>query len=214
MFKTRTFRPAVLLVIGVVSLLAAVGSVAQAGDFVDLFNGESLDGWRAAENPGAFSVENGVIKVHGTRGHLFYEGEVQNHCWKNFHLQAVVMTKQNANSGIFIHTRYQDSGWPQIGYECQVANTHPDPQKTGTIYNHCRVNPAPAQDDVWFTYDIIVEGKRIITKIDGKVCADWTEPDDVPSDKTIRLSQGTFALQAHDPGSVVYFKSIKVKSLD
>ena len=29
-----------------------------------------------------------------------------------------------------------------------------------------------------------------------------------------KLSQGTFALQAHDPGSVVRYKNIRVKKLD
>lgn len=29
-----------------------------------------------------------------------------------------------------------------------------------------------------------------------------------------KLSRGTFALQAHDPKSVVYFKNIRVKPLD
>lgn len=204
----------------VISFLACVfftASCAFAGELVELFNGENLDGWKAAENPDAFSVADGVLKVNGTRGHLFYDGAVNNHCWKNFHVQAVVMTKEKSNSGIYIHTKFQENGWPTNGYECQVANTHPDPQKTASVYNVCKVNPAPANDDEWFTYDIYVIDSRIITKINGKVCADWTEPSDiVPPEgwENRRLSSGTFAIQAHDPNSVVFFKSFKVEALD
>jgi len=43
------------------------------------------------------------------------------------------------------------------------------------------------------------------------VIVDYTEPDDVKGDR--RLSRGTFALQAHDPGSKVCFKGIMVKPL-
>jgi hypothetical protein len=44
---------------------------------------------------------------------------------------------------------------------------------------------------------------------------DYTEPDGlVREDNPGRvLSSGTFALQGHDPGSVIYYKNIKVKPL-
>ncbi len=190
------------------------GSALFAADgMVELLNGKNFDGWKIAESPDSFSIENGLLKINGKRGHMFYDGPVNNHCWKDFHLQAVVMTKEKANSGIFIHTAYQADGWPNVGYECQIANTHQDPQKTAGVYNQAKVNPAPAKDDVWFTYDIYVIGKRIITLIDGKICVDWTEPANIPASETKKLSQGTFAIQAHDPNSVVYFKSFKVGPL-
>lgn len=197
-------------------LLVAVlicGSTFAADEMVELLNGKNFDGWKIAESPESFSIENGLLKINGKRGHMFYEGSVNNHCWKDFHMQAVVMTKEKANSGIFIHTQYQETGWPKVGYECQIANTHQDPQKTAGVYNRAKVNPAPAKDDTWFTYDIYVIGKRIITLIDGKICVDWTEPDGIAADDPMKLSKGTFAIQAHDPNSVVYFKSFKVGPL-
>lgn len=197
------------------ALFGAVSVSAQ--EMTELLNGVNLDGWKAAENPDAFTVVDGALRVNGTRGHLFYVGSVNNHCWKNFHVQAVVMTKAQSNSGIYIHTKFQETGWPTTGYECQIANTHPDPQKTASVYNVSKVNPAPANDDEWFTYDIYVIDKRIITKINGKVCSDWTEPDDiVPPEgwENRKLGAGTFAIQAHDPNSVVFIKSFKVEALD
>ncbi|MBE7178383.1 MAG: DUF1080 domain-containing protein, partial [Mucilaginibacter polytrichastri] len=64
--------------------------------------------------------------------------------------------------------------------------------------------------------EIIVQGKHITTKVNGKVQADYTEPDNVQRDKGMAgrvISHGTFALQGHDPNSVVYFKDIEVKPL-
>ena len=193
---------------------AATASAADG--LVELFNGKNLDGWKVGENADSFSVHDGILKINGKVGHLFYEGPVHDHCWKNFHVQAIVMTKEKANSGIYIHTTYQESGFPTTGHECQIANTHQDPQKTAGIYNRAKVNPAPCADDEWFTYDIIVEGRHVITKINGKVCADWTETDaDIDAnDPGRKFSEGTFALQAHDPGSVVFIKSFKVEALD
>ena len=40
------------------------------------------------------------------------------------------MTFPKANSGIYIHTRYQDKDWPKRGYEAQVNNSHSDPKRT------------------------------------------------------------------------------------
>ena len=123
-----------------------------------------------------------------------------------------VMTKPGSNGGIFIHTQYQDEGWPAWGYESQVNNTQGDPQKTGGLYNTVKILEAPAKDNQWWTHHITVKGKRVIVKIDDKVVVDYIEPDDVEG--TVRLSKGTIALQAHDPGSTVYFRNIQLKPLD
>ncbi|HEX9002800.1 MAG TPA: DUF1080 domain-containing protein, partial [Blastocatellia bacterium] len=71
-------------------------------------------------------------------------------------------------------------------------------------------------DNEWYKYNIIVEGKHIIVKLNDKVVNDWTEePNRQPGkDYTRILSSGTFALQAHDPKSVVKYKNIQVRRLD
>jgi hypothetical protein len=70
-------------------------------------------------------------------------------------------------------------------------------------------------DNTWWTQHIIVQGKRVIVKVDGKVATDYTQPDDATpgTDFARILGQGTFALQGHDPGSTVAFKNIRVKKL-
>ncbi|MFW5693024.1 MAG: 3-keto-disaccharide hydrolase [Thermoguttaceae bacterium] len=192
---------------------APLAGAADDDGWISLFNGKNLDGWKASENPDSFQVEDGVLVVDGPRGHLFYDGPVEDANFTNFHLKADVQTKPNANSGIYFHTRFQESGWPSAGYEIQVNVSHRDPKKSGGLYGVRDVADPPAKDNEWYTQEIIVQGKRIISKIDGEVLVDYTEqPGDVRGDR--RLSSGTFAIQAHDPDSKILFKNIRVKPLD
>ena len=152
----------------------------------------------------------------GPRAHLFYAGDVADANFKNFVLRAQVKTFPKANSGIYFHTKYQAKGWPNAGFEAQVNNTHGDPKKTGGLYAVKDVNPAPAKDGEWFNYEIRVKGKKITIKINGKVTSSWTEVPNAPHLKSMpgrKLGSGTFALQAHDPQSVVHYRNIRVKPL-
>jgi hypothetical protein len=204
---------------GVASLVMLFGwaaslSAAEEG-FVSLFDGKSLDGWKINESPDSWSVKDGVITAKGPRSHLFYVGNDKP--FVNFELKVDVMTEKNSNGGIYFHTKYQDEGWPKYGFEAQVNNSYTsDPRKTGSLYAVKDVLEAPAKDGEWFTEHIIVQGKHVVIKINDKVVVDYTEPDDAKPGKdfTRVLDKGTFALQAHDPGSVVHFKNIRVKRLD
>ena len=181
-----------------------------------LFDGKSLDGWKANEAPATFSVAGGELIVKGTRSHLFYTGEVANHDFKNFELSAEVLTKPKANSGIYFHTEFQTEGWPAKGYEVQVNNSHKDPKRTAGLYGIKDNLDAVAKDDVWFTMVIHVEGKHITTSVDGKVVEDFIEPEGWTPPESFagrKLAHGTFALQGHDPGSEVHFRNIKVRIL-
>jgi type 1 glutamine amidotransferase len=182
--------------------------------WITLFNGENLDGWKASERQGTFSVKDGMLVVDGDRSHLFYTGPVENANFKNFEFRAQVKTMEKANSGIFFHTEYQETGWPAVGYEAQVNTTHSDPRKTGSLYGVQDVmHNAPSKDGEWFDYYIKVEGKHILIKVDGKPTVDSIEKDEWRRGRR-RLSSGTFAIQGHDPHSVVYFRHIQVRPLN
>ncbi len=184
--------------------------------WVSLFNGKNLDGWRINENPNTFKVENGALIVHGERAHLFYEGPVGNHNFKNFEFKTQVMTFPSANSGIFIHTEYQATGWPGKGHEIQVNNTQSDWRRTGSVYAFQDVKEVFVKDNEWYTQHIIVQDNKVTIKINDKVINEYTEPKDVWRDagsKTKILSNGTFAIQGHDPGSEVHYKDMMVKIL-
>lgn len=203
--------------------LAACGdsceSACCAGEegFISLFDGKSLDGWKANENPQTFRVENGELVVHGPRGHLFYVGPVRDADFANFHLKLQVMTKPKANSGVYFHTAFQPDGWPAKGFEAQVNTTHTDVKKTGGLYGVKDVlDTAPSVDNEWFDYDIIVQGKRVVLMVNGKVTSDWTEttpPKPLKGTPGRVIASGTFAIQGHDPQSEVHYKNIRVKPL-
>jgi len=183
--------------------------------WISLFDGKTLNGWKANENKDAFVVRDGMIVAQGGRSHLFYVGPVQNANFKNFEFKADVMTTPGSNSGIYFHTQYQETGWPAKGYEVQINNSHSDWRRTGGLYAVKDLRQSPAKDNEWFTEHIIVKGKRIIVKVNGKTVVDYTEPENVSYEGMPgrKLSSGTFALQGHDPKSVVYFKNIMVKPL-
>ena len=199
-------------------LLAVVPLFAADDGFTSLFNGKDLTGWKASEHPDTFSVEDGAIVTHGPRSHCFYTGNFHQHTFKDFELKVDVMTRPKANGGIYIQTEYQETGWPGKGFEVQVNNTFPsDPRLTGSLYEVADNLGEAAKDNEWFTEDILVRGNTITVKVNDRVVAQWTQPPGWNGTKTFpgrRIGPGTIALQAHDPGSTVYYKNIRIKPLD
>ena len=187
---------------------------AEAGEWIVLWDGKTFQGWKASEHKESWKIENGAIICHGPRSHLYYVGP--HRPFRNFELRVDVKTAPGSNAGIYFHTKYQETGWPKIGYEAQVNNSHADPKRTGSLYGVVNIYKAPAKDNEWFTESIIVQGRRIIIKVNGRVLVDYTEPPNKkPEGAFIRvLGKGdTFALQAHDPKSIVAFKNIRVRKL-
>ncbi|MEX2093915.1 MAG: DUF1080 domain-containing protein [Pirellulales bacterium] len=222
--KLRGWVIAAVVAISMLGLAAIPALAADAsangadGDgWISLFDGKSLDGWRASEHKGSCKVENGEIVVGGgERSHLFYDGPVENHDFKNFELKLQAKTEPGSNSGVYFHTEYQETDWPAKGYEAQVNNSQEDWRRTGSLYAVQDVDKTSAKDNEWFDYHIIVRGKQITTIVNGETIVDYTEPADPPqADPTRdrRLSHGTIALQAHDPGSIVRYRNIRIKPL-
>src|SRR5262245_32590515 len=209
--KTFAWATAILISTAMLTAAASAADVSKADGWVTLFDGKSLDGWKASEQPQNWTIEDGKLAAKGQRSHLFFIGSDPEHPaeWKDFHFSAEVMTTPGSNSGIYFHTRFQEGGWPQIGFETQVNNSHTDPVRTASIYHIVNNFVPPAPDNEWFTQEIIVKGRNIKTKVNGKIVCDYTEPPGVtgPMEK---VDKGTFALQAHDPKSVTYYRNIKV----
>jgi hypothetical protein len=207
--------------------LAAFGAapLASAQDWIPLQDGKSLAGWKTAERPESWVVEDGAFVSRGERSHLFYVGKVGKHDFRNFEFEAEVMTSPGSNSGIYVHSKWQGPGWPAAGYELQVINSNPPAEKmggyieykmTGSIYAVRNNWQAPVPDNEWFNYRIRVVGKTIQTFINDTLVCEYAEPADAfrPDDKKGRLlGSGTFALQAHDPASIVKYRNMKVKIL-
>lgn len=194
---------------------AADAKAAEEDGFISLFDGKTLDGWKNNEHEEAVRVEDGAMVVGGSdRSHVFYVGPVENHDFKDFDLKLEVNTQPGSNSGIYVHTKYEDEGWPSQGYECQVNNSQGDWRRTGSLYAIEDVRETNAKDNEWFDYEISVRGKKITITVNGEKAVEYTEPDDVeraPEFAGRKFGSGTIALQAHDPGSVVRYRNIRIK---
>ncbi len=200
--------------------------VAHAADaWRTLFNGQDLTGWKPNVYPDSWSVVDGTIRAQATKesSHLFYVGGKADgfEAFKDFELEVVARSEPNSNGGVFIHTDYATMTAAlrlSKGYEVQLNSSQKEKKKTGSLYAIVDLDTSPVDETKWFTTLIKVQGKRITVAIDGKQVIDYTEPANAPRSKgrEARLLDpkgGAIALQAHDPGSTFYFRSIRIRPL-
>jgi hypothetical protein len=189
--------------------LAAVGFAAdkapkpaKAGKdgWIKMFDGKTLNGWKANENPGSWTVQDGTIMGKGPASHLFY----MDHECADCEFKAEVKLAKGSNSGMYFRTAF-GPGFPK-GYEAQVNNSHRDPVRTGSLYNFVKVLEQLVPDDTWWTQDITVKGNHITIKVNEKVVVDYTD------DKNT-YTKGYLALQQHDPNSVVQYRNLMMRDL-
>lgn len=189
------------------------------GEWQTMFDGKTLDGWKVAkENPESFVVENGTIKCNGERSHLFYKGE-----FKNFEFEAEVKTLEKANSGIYIHTKYQNTDYPEKGYEIQINNSHrgpsakyPERRLTGSIFNIRNIYYPMVKDNEWFKIRIKVVENFVEVFLNDVKVNEYIEPKNPwrwNGGENRKLGKGTIALQSHDPGSTTFYRNMKIKAL-
>ena len=204
------------------------GREAIATEWRTLFNGRDLEGWRANRSSEAFTVVDGAIKAQAVDGmsHLFYiGGEDPFERFKDFELEITARAEPQSNSGLFIHTsyaprpgRFLTHGYLGEGYEVQLNSTEREKIKTGSLYAVADIEESPIDETDWFTMRVRVEGKRIQVWLNDKLVNDYTEPEHPqrPADRAGRVLNpegGAIALQAHDPRSVFYFRSIRIREL-
>ena len=175
--------------------------------WIKLFDGKTLSGWTAPD-PGEWKIEGGILQGSGKKSHLFSPNT-----YTNLEFKAEVKLNHSGNSGMYFHAQV-GPGWP-VGYEAQVENTSPDPQKTGSLYNNPerKFQPVPVpvreqlvQDDTWWTQHVIAIGNRIIIKVNDKIVTDFI-------DEHRTLTSGHLAFQQHNQGSEVQYRNVVVKRL-
>jgi len=212
------FRTGLLFSLAAVLVSSAGAADRNADGWKSMYDGKSFAGWKKTENLDSWNIKDGNLQCTGERSHLFYVGDEKP--FRNFEFECEVMTTPGSNAGIYFHTKLQEEGWPKYGYECQVNITHGDPKKTGSLYGVVNVGAEDLKDVVkdneWYKTYIKVEGRHITIKVNDKVTVDFTEEADQKAFSGAferRLGEGTFALQAHDPKSVVSFRNLKVRRL-
>jgi hypothetical protein len=189
LFATRTLVLALL-----------VGVAAAQDGWIKMFDGKTLDGWKASEKPENWTVEDGAIVGRGEHSHLFWMKEECENC----EFKATVKINKGGNSGMYFRTAF-GPGFPK-GYEAQVNTSHKDPVKTGSLYNIVKVLDKLVPEETWFTQHIIADGNHIVIKVNDKVTVDHVDEKNL-------YTKGYLALQQHDPGSVVMYKDLMYRKL-
>jgi glyoxylase-like metal-dependent hydrolase (beta-lactamase superfamily II) len=184
----------------------------------ELINGKDFSDWKASENKETWSVVDGLYQAVGKRSHLFYNGEYLQDGFKNFEIDVTVKTFKLANSGIYFHTKYQESGWPNNGIEIQVNNSHIgegdyiELKRMASLYGVRNLYKSYSKDDEWMNVKARVENNRVQIWLNGLKTVDYVQSEN-PEKGVKRLNKGTFALQGHDVLSKMQYKSFKVRRL-
>lgn len=168
--------------------------------WISMFDGKTLDGWKANERPDSWKVVDGAIVGDGPASHLFWMKQECEDC----EFFAEVKLNHSGNSGMYFRTAF-GPGFPK-GYESQVENTSPDPQKTGSLYGIVKITDQLIPDDTWWTQHIIARGNHIIIKVNGKTVVDTV-------DERNRYTKGYLALQQHNQGSIVQYRKLMMRPL-
>jgi len=209
-FKSRSaLLSAAALLLPALALCAAADEKKAKKDgekgWVQLFNGKDLDGWKVyPKGTGNWKVEDGILIGSGPASHLFSKrGDYQ-----NFRYRVEAQINDHGNSGQYFRTQF-GPGFPK-GYEAQINSTHGDPIRTGSLYGftETEVREMLVPPGEWFTQEVTAIGNHIVIKVNGKTTVDYKVTD---PKKT--YPKGHFALQQHDPGTVVKFRKIEVLEL-
>lgn len=199
-------------------LLLLLGVAAFGADWKPLFNGKDLDGWKMT-GPGAFKVEDGMLKTEGGMGLLYYTRQP----FGNTAVRVVFKTTSpRSNSGVFIRMPEQPADpWYGVhnGYEVQIDAAGDEWHTTGSIYSLSKVSKKLQRPvGEWNTMEIVLQGQETKIFLNGELVNDFRGDQQVPPRKQHyepmrgpRPDTGYIGLQNHDANSTVYFKEVSVK---
>ena len=197
----------------------------KADEWTVLFDGSSLDGWKALGHPEAFSLQQGTLFCDGSGGQLLYYAPRR---FQDFELEGEVKLSPGANSGVFFRIADLDDV-VQTGIEMQVLDSHgkvePDKHDFGAIYDlrEPSANAArPAGE--WNHFVIYAQGPMIRVVLNGQQVVDldlrrWNtagrNPDGTPNKFSRPYSSMTHAgyIGLQDHGNPVWYRNLKIREL-
>jgi serine/threonine protein kinase len=171
--------------------------------FVPLFNGRDLTGWKPSPSePNHWRVENGVLVGSGREKSILYSERGD---YKDFHLRVEARISEGGNSGVFFRVPF-GAGWAS-DFEAQIGTND-----TGQLLGYgqqvgSRVPAPPIPSDAWFTFEVIAEGTRVVTRLDGKVVTKFADAGHPSSPGHIALEVVPVSARP----TVVEFRKIEIK---
>jgi hypothetical protein len=188
----------------------AKGPKLPGEDWVSLFNGTDLSGWRQVGRE-KWTVEDGVIHGQGITNAYGYL--VTEKSYKDFHLFLRFLCVGPGNSGVYVHSHFKGDTVDILGWQIEI-DRHIG-RHTAGLYGDDRgwvAWPAPELETVikpldWNDMLIEVVGNRTRTHLNGVLMVDYTNPKPVYTD-------GAIALQLHAGGQgEMKFKDIWIRDL-
>ena len=175
----------------------AIEDLGTPARYVELFDGQSLDGWKL-RGAGEWSVRDGAIT--GANGHgILYAPPA----FTDFELTALVRAHNRANGGIFLRGS-PDEEQPR-GFEVQIYNVPDAVYPTGSVYGIERSRIFADYDDEWIFMEVLVHGRHCRVRINGDTVAG--------TDKLPPPRSGRIGLQIHLENASVEFRDLRVRPL-
>lgn len=209
-FRAGRSRAWLVLAAAVFAAASASSAGLRAEDtWIPLFDGKTLADWEKVGNQASvWEVVDGELRGSGAASMLVCTKGP----FKNFRYRAEIKINDGGNSGLYFRTTRRPSF--ADGYEAQIASTHTDPIRTGSLYGRSHVYKQLVKPDTWFTYELQVRDDvwrgRNVTRI--KVTVDGDELYEY-LDFSPAFAEGHFAFQQHDPGSRVSIRKAEVLPL-
>jgi hypothetical protein len=207
------FVSGLLVALSGVYLIPTGPALSAQPEFVSLFNGKDLTGWKThPEDQAIWEVVDGCITANGPAGHLFSAHDD----YRDFIYRIEAKINEGGNSGQYFRAKFQKA-FP-LFYEAQINVSHSDPIKTGSLYPFFNpkltaeqkekiiVRKAPHKANEWFTQEVTAVGNHITIKVNGQTTVDFVD------DAKVSM-QGHFAIQHHDPTCKILVRKVEVKEL-
>ena len=176
----------------------ATGAFAQAGGWVTLLDGTSLDNWNRTGDAN-WRIEGGAAVADKGNGYL-----VSKESYTDFEIRAEVWVDDDANSGIFIRNTDPKKPSSKTGYEVNIFDKRPGQDyATASIVDVAKPSVPQKAGGKWNTMEILAKGPSMTVVFNGVKTVDGA--------KDARNPSGPVAIQ-YGKG-VVKFRKFEIRRL-
>ncbi|MBR9802162.1 DUF1080 domain-containing protein [bacterium] len=216
--------------LSVALVVATACSAAQAGEWKNLFDGQSLEGWTQKNGTASYRVEDGAIVGKTNEGSpnsfLCTVNE-----YGDFELEFDVKVDDQLNSGVQLRSQTKEvpANAEKVGRvngpQCEIEASGANGAEAGYIYGEATgrgwLTPQDAlkphktmKDGEWNHFRIVANGPNIKTFINGEQISDLTDEEIYETH-----ASGFIGLQVHGikKGTGPYevsWKNIRIKQID
>ena len=189
------------------------GDKGASGDkdgWVSIFDGKTLNGWKANFPDQSVTVVDGEIHIMSKGKNLWLLHEK---VYKDFEVEVEAKMPKVYNSGLGF--RCTAKGKKPTGYQCEI-----DEKKSGAIYAigkgwvfgpkgkdwepFFKISGDSYKPGEWNKFKVKCVGNKIQVWVNGHLTADVTDD---------KFKEGVFALQHHGKGDVHKFRNVRVREI-